>query len=140
MTNTNKDMNCIFTFEQSYFFSNAHVVSVFEGDKDNVLVNSTYYTISKEDIERIKDLISNSKYIFNDNELEESEIYVLDGSEDDIYLSVDDKEVNIYCDNFFLRYEDFPLVTKAGELYNICTKIMDILKENGINEVDLDDE
>ena len=61
----NKDKKCLYSFKQSYFFSDAHVVSVFEGDKDNVLVNSTYYTISKKDIERIKDLIRNSKYIFN---------------------------------------------------------------------------
>ena len=136
----NKDKKCVFTLKQSYFFSNTHEVAVYDRDKDNVLVNSTYYTISKEDIERIKYLIRNSKYIFNDNELEESDICVLDGSEDDIYLSVDNKEVNIYSDNFFLRYEDFPLDTKVGELYNICTKIIVILKENGINEVDLDDD
>lgn len=137
---TNKLKKCVYSFKQSYFFSNTHEVAAYDRDKDNVLVNSTYYTISKEDIERITDTIINSKYIFNDNELEESDICVLDGSEDDIYLSVDNKEVNIYSDNFFFRYEDFPLDTKAGELYNICTKIIDILKENGINEVDLDDE
>lgn len=44
------------------------------------------------------------------------------------------------CVYSFKQSYFFSKDTKAGELYNICTKIIDILKENGINEVDLDDE
>ena len=145
MVKRRKGKKCIFSYSQIIFFDIKHEINVYDRDKDNVLVSAggeygceykeAFYTISKEEIDKIKDLIRNSKYIFNDKELEESDICVIDGSEDTIYLSVDNKKVKIIHCNFFLEYKDFSKNTKAGELYNICTNILSVLKDNGIEKI-----
>lgn len=139
-----------------YYYPECSSMKIIDG-KNPLVICTNYFTLSaepekitsykfnEEGIEKIKNLIDNAKYLFNDAPLEESGYVVLDGSKEEYFFRSGDKEARIEEDNFSLEYPEIAKDTKAGEILGIITSIYEILKENGIDmddpnkDVDIDD-
>ena len=100
----------------------------------------TSYKFSKEGIERIRELMNNAKYLFNEAPLEENRYVVLDGQKEEYFFRSGDKEAYIKEDNFSSVYSEMPRDTKAGEILSIVDSIHEILKEYGIDPDEEDEE
>ena len=99
-----------------------------------------FWTVAQSDIERIKKLIRDTEYLFTDMSLEESDMIVLDGSDNQFFFRSQEKTAYIHEYNFMLTYSEMPIDTKAGEIVNLINRIYEILQENGIDLKEDDEE
>ena len=142
----------IFRFDDGPgYFPIESTLTIYDRQNRNVSFNEKYnldpfkkkafWTLPQKDIERIKKLIRDTKYLFTDMPLEESDEFVLDGSDNQFFFRSQEKTAYIHVDNFILTYSEIPADTKAGEIVDLINGIYEILKENGIDlkEDDEDD-
>ena len=89
-----------------YYYPECHSMKIVDGESPLVICTDhnfrsmepekiTCYKFTKEGIERIKRLIGDAKYLFNDAPLEESGYVVLDGSKEEYFFRSGDKETRI---------------------------------------------
>ena len=126
-----------------YYFPEKHFMKILDYEVPLVIFTDdnfrdiepekmTSCEFSKEGIEKIKTVIGNAKFLFNDAPLEESDYIVLDGGKEEYFFRSDKKETCIVEDNFSIKYSDMPENTKAGEILSIVNSIYSILKEYNI--------
>ena len=136
-----KGYKILFRIKQNSFFDGESEVIIFDREIDNLqirewqprysLIEPKMHTLPKKKIDEIKRVIQSSKYLFNENDLEESNHSILDGTGEEIYFGIDEKIAYFNDSNILLEYEDFSRDTKAGELVYVCKQIESLLHEGG---------
>lgn len=120
-----------------YYHPVENSISVYDRDKDNVVINVDQYfgiteprtlTVSRELLEKVKTAIKNSGVMNIESFRENNEIMVMDGEANSFYFSVNGERKLIECDNFYMLYEGFD-DSNARKVMKLTDKIERLLKK-----------
>lgn len=150
----NQKNGTIYSLKAIGQISSGYEINVFSREKDNVMIerginrvfnqdvdDTNMYTVSKEDINSLIEIIQKADLLFDENiPFEEPEISVLDGFMEIFYVNNFTDRLHYEMGNFTLKFDGYPFETKAGQLIAINDKVNEILKKNGIMIEDQEDE
>ena len=120
-----------------YYHPVENSISVYDRDKDNVVINVDRYfgiteprtlTVSRELLEKVKTAISNSGVMNIESFKENNEIMIMDGEANSFYFSVSGERKLIECDNFYMLYDGFD-DSNARKVMKLTDKIERLLKK-----------
>lgn len=133
-----------------YYWPVTNCVSVFDREKDNIVIENGYYdpeddsvysipreetllpvtksfTVNSGIIAEIKSLIEKSG-VLKIRSFDSVDYLVLDGEANSIYFNADGKRKLIECDNFFMLYDGCDQNTNAGKVIKVVDEIEELLK------------
>lgn len=137
---------------RGYYFPTESSISVYDRDKDNVVIYRGMYdpydrrafsipcdmekvpaakrtTVDNSVLNQIKTLIRESG-VLEIRSFEGVDYDVLDGEANSFFFSDGDKRTLIECDNFYMLYDGYGEETNAGKVMKMVDKIESILERN----------
>ena len=120
-----------------YYHPVENSISVYDRDKDNVVINVDQYfgipeprtlTVSRELLEKVKTAINNSGVMNIESFRENNEFLIMDGEANSFYFSVNGERKLIECNNFYMLYDGFD-DSNASKVVKLTDKIERLLKK-----------